>query len=420
MSKPFPIRHTQDDFFIANIFDRLPIKDDMASMEHPIFSLSKVKDVRVIHYERTGIKITISPSAEHGLPTIFDKDVLLYLGSLLMSEMKKLEISGGGLPSKTIRVSIHDLLLTTNRIRNGKGYNLVEKALQRLHGVSINTNIKTGKIEQKEGFHLIESYKFIESHYVKDRRISLEVTVSDWFYNSIISKEVLTINRNYFLLGKPLERRLYEIARKHCGNQTEWRVSIQALYEKSGSTGTVRKFRFYIKEIAKDNHLPDYLIEFFEASDTVLFINRKPQISLSENLAKDTFVKEPSMTLSLSTIKKGEELVKKAGTGWDYQELRDQFAKELLNGFTPDKVDGAFLNFIKKKIKHLPGAYIAPTTRTPRATHTTKKKIIESSQEAAVNTTLPLIVEEEIKQDVTPQVEEKPQKQSLLKRLLPW
>ncbi|WP_443019818.1 replication initiator protein A [Sphingobium sp. CAP-1] len=28
---------------------------------------------------------------------------------------------------------------------------------------------------------------------------------------------MLTLNRRYFRLRKPLERRLYEIARKHCG-----------------------------------------------------------------------------------------------------------------------------------------------------------------------------------------------------------
>jgi plasmid replication initiation protein len=414
MAKPLPIRHPQDDFFIADIFDGLPVKDDMASMEHPIFSLSKVKDVRVIHYERAGVKITISPSAEHGLPTIFDKDVLLYLGSLLMSEMKKLEMSGGGLPSKTIRVSIHDLLITTNRIRTGKGYDLLEKALQRLHGVSINTNIKTGKIEQKEGFHLLESYKFIESHYVKDRRVALEVTVSDWFYNSIIGKEALTISREYFQLGKSLERRLYEIVRKHCGNQNEWRVSMEILYEKSGSTGTLRKFRFYIKEIAGDNHLPDYLIKFFEESDTVLFCNRRPGVQIVEGLS------QALPTLSPNTIRKGAELVEKAGTGWNYQEIRNQFTQELLNGFQPAKVDGAFLNFVKKKIKYVPGAYVVPTA-TPKALSTRTAKKTATPKNQAVENIIPTPVEpeKEIKPELTPS-EEKPQKQGFFRRLLSW
>jgi plasmid replication initiation protein len=348
MAKLLPQRHPQADFFIADIFDGLPVKDDMASMEHPIFSLSKVKDVRSIEYERAGVSISISPSAKHGLPTIFDKDVLLYCGSLLMSEFKKLEASGGGLPSKTLRISVHDLLITTNRIKNGEGYDLLEKALQRLHGVSINTNIKTNKIEQKEGFHLIESYKFIESHFVEKRRVALEITVSDWFYNSIIGKEALTINRDYFRLGKSLERRIYEIVRKHCGQQNEWCVSMQTLYEKSGSTGTISMFRFYVKAIAKDNHLPDYTLKVI-AGDNVLFNNRKAaNLPLFDDLPDDL------PTISPETIKKGAILVEEAGTGWDYQELRLQFTQELIKGFRPKRINGAFLNFVKKKVATQP------------------------------------------------------------------
>jgi plasmid replication initiation protein len=417
MTKLLPIRHPHADFFIADIFDGLPVKDDIASMEHPFFSLSKVKDVRTIQYERAGVKISVSPNAEYGLPTIFDKDVLLYCGSLLMSEFKRLEMNGGGLPSKTLRISTNDLLKTTNRATNDIGYQQVEKALDRLHGVSIKTNIKTGKIEQKEAFHLLESYKFIESHYVKDRRVALEVTVSDWFYNSIIGKEALTISCDYFRLGKSIERRLYEIARKHCGNQNEWRVSMQILYEKSGSTGTLRKFRFYIKEIAKNNHLPDYTLKFFEDADAVLFRNRRVGIQVIEGSPQDL------PTILPNTIKKGAVLVEKAGTGWDYQEIRSQFTKELLNGFQPDKVDGAFLNFVKKKIKHPPEVYVAPVTpKTPKkATRKpTAKKLFPKPQTVTSVTAKPESeVIKKVKPDPTPKEKDKPKKKGLFD-WLPW
>jgi plasmid replication initiation protein len=415
MAKLLPIRHPNADFFIADIFDGLPVKDDMASMEFPMYSLSKVKDVRVIQYERAGVKVSISPSVEHGLPTIFDKDILLYLGSLLMSELKKREMSGNGLPPKTLRVSIHDLLVTINRSIGGESYDLLEKTLKRLHGVSINTNIQTGKIEQKEGFHLLEHYKFIESHYVKDRRVALEVTVSDWLYNAIIGKEVLTISRDYFRLGKSLERRLYEIVRKHCGSQSEWNVSTQTLYEKSGSTGTLRKFRFYIKEIAQDNHLPDYTLEFSEDADTVLFRNRNVDVQVIEGTTLQNLP-----TISPYTIKKGAVLVEKAGTGWSYQEIRSQFMQSLLNGFQPNKVDGAFLNFVKKKIKHPPEAYVAPVTpkKPPRAA----KKASVNVQTQTISHITPKLVEPETKKEITQEPipkEEKPKKNGFFS-WLPW
>ena len=45
--------------------------------------------------------------------------------------------------------------------------------------------------------------------------ISVKVSLSDWMYNAVLGHEVLTLHRDYFRLRKPLERRVYEIARKH-------------------------------------------------------------------------------------------------------------------------------------------------------------------------------------------------------------
>ncbi len=338
-----PERHPHKDFFIADIFDNQPFKDDMASMGYPVFSLSKNKDLRTIRYEKYGISIMISPSFEYGLPTIFDKDVLLYCGSLLMEQVNK-----GGIPPKTLRISTHDLMVTTNRTINGGGYNLIEKALRRLAGVLITTNIKTKGIEQSKGFHLIESFEFIKSNFVKDRRVALEITLSDWFYNSILGKEVLTINRDYFRLGKSVERRLYEIARKYCGNQSEWSVSLSGLHEKTGSQSTLDKFRFFIRGIAGSNHLPDYLIRMND--DTVTFTSRNMEQAQESAQGQLPLPLEALPAISAETLRKGALLVEQAGTGWDYGALRLQFTQQLMDGFKPKNVNGAFIGFVKKKI----------------------------------------------------------------------
>jgi len=85
---------------------------------------------------------------------------------------------------------------------------------------------------------------------------------------------VLTISKEYFRLRKGMERRLYEIARKHCGKQTNWKISLALLHKKSGSSGTVREFRRKIKGIAKSDHMPDYRIVYDEAPDQVTFYTR--------------------------------------------------------------------------------------------------------------------------------------------------
>jgi plasmid replication initiation protein len=53
----------------------------------------------------------------------------------------------------------------------------------------------------------------------------VEIRPSDWVFNAIRAKEVLTLHRDYFRLRKPLERRMYELVRKHCEQQATWSIS---------------------------------------------------------------------------------------------------------------------------------------------------------------------------------------------------
>lgn len=331
-----PQRHPTKDFFITDIFDNLPFKDDIASMEHPVFSLSKNRDIRTLEYSNGNTTLRISPSIV-GLPSIFDKDVLLYCASLLMDAINK-----GEEPKRRLRISSHDLLVATNRPTNGKGYTLLKKALDRLQGVSIKTNIKTNKREFTSAFGLIDSYEIIESSKIKNRMVRLEISLSKWFYNSIIGREVLTINRDYFRLGKPLERRVYEIARKHCGQKERWGISLTKLREKSGSTSTLKKFRFFIRQIEKDDHLPDYWLQL-NKEDLVTFGVRQTNIHIDDIPA-----------IRPDTLDKARKLVYQSGSGWSFDELHRQFSHQLMKGFQPNNVDGAFINFVKKKLKERP------------------------------------------------------------------
>lgn len=56
----------------------------MASMEHPLFSLATKPDMRHLEYRRGDNVLKIRPSGM-GLPTIFDKDILIFTISQLMA-----------------------------------------------------------------------------------------------------------------------------------------------------------------------------------------------------------------------------------------------------------------------------------------------------------------------------------------------
>ena len=245
MSKPkidtdklLPDRHPQPDFFICDIFDATT-KSDVASMEFPLFTLATKPDMKTRRYERGEDWLTIAPSPK-GLATVHDRDVLIYCISQLMAGLNQ-----GRKVSKTVQFDAIDLLTVTNRMTNGPGYRLLKDALGRLQGTQIETNITTGDEEQYEVFSFIESAKIVKKHGRTGRMQRIEITLSDWIFNAIRAKqgEILTISKLYFRLRKPLERRLYELARKHCGTKNrEWKFKMRTLYERTGSTSTYPSF----------------------------------------------------------------------------------------------------------------------------------------------------------------------------------
>ncbi len=262
-----PVRHPQQDFFLAQIFDA-PLKDDQATMEHPMFSLSKTPDLKIRVYEHNGNTITITPSAA-GLATIWDKDILLFTISCLV------EAQNRGLPiGRTVRLRARDLLVYCNRGTSGPEYDALVKAFERLAGTRIKTDITTGKKRARQGFGLVESWSIVERT-TTNRMASIELTLSEWLYNAIVATEVLTLSRDYFRLRKGLERRLYELARKHCGLQAKFTIGLDTLLKKSGATCSLREFRRQIREITVTDALPDYSMTFDDGKDLVTLWTRE-------------------------------------------------------------------------------------------------------------------------------------------------
>lgn len=299
-----PNRHKQD-FFTCDIFDSF--KDDIASMEHPVFSLSKTPEHRMLVYERDGVTIKVKPSYT-GLATIFDKDILLYLAGALMSAK-----NSGIAISKTIRFTTYDYIVSTNKALGGVQYKQLQEGLERLNGTVIQTNIKTNRKEITKEFGLIESWEIIKED---GKSTCIEVILSDWFYNSVLGNAVLTIDKDYFRLRKPTERRLYELARKHCGNQTTWKIKLENLKEKLGVASEIKLLRFNIKKIIETNHLPEYNISMED--DVVMFSRKEPP--------KET---KPPAKLPKSVSKK--DIEKNARPGESYEQVADRLKKLRAN-----------------------------------------------------------------------------------------
>mgnify|MGYP006268079551 CR=1 FL=1 len=261
------------DFFLCDIASALP-KDDMATMEHPVFSLSTRPDRRVLRYDHGPVSVEITPSVK-GLATIHDKDVLIFCISQLVAAM-----NAGKPVARRLELTAHDLLLATRRETSGDSYRRLRLAFERLSGTRIVTNIPTGETVATSGFGLIEAWQIVRRTR-SGRMVSVSVTLSDWLFRAVLARSVLTLAPGYFELRKPLERRVYELARKHCGHQARWQVSMAVLCAKSGSASPLRVFRRMIRDMAAADLLPEYRLEV-GAGDLVVVTPRVAVIDAAD------------------------------------------------------------------------------------------------------------------------------------------
>ena len=165
----------------------------------------KPGDTKTRNYSHKGNNIEIK-SGPFGIATQFDKNLLIYCLSQLMTV-----INHGETPGRTVRIKAYDLLQYLNRDSGGKGYTELKSSFDRLDGTRLKTNIKSGGHSITSWFGLVESIDVSYHPDDKKRMSYIDITVSQWLYNSAISKEVLIMNDRYFGIRSPLTANLYRI-----------------------------------------------------------------------------------------------------------------------------------------------------------------------------------------------------------------
>lgn len=336
-----PERHSEPDLFICDIIDAAP-KGDRASMEHPLFSLSVKKDMNTFVYERNNARLLIAPSHEEGRANIFDRDILIYIVSQLMAAKKE-----GRSISRRVRVNAYDMLKSTNRFTSGQSYEALKRALTRLQFTKIETNIHDSGIGETRFIQFVTDSLIVKEDETR-RMLAVEVELGAWLIDAIESNNVLTLNRDYFRLRRPLERRIYELARKHCGHKESWKISLAALKEKCGSQSTDKEFKRLVKGICemdiKEKHIPDYDVRLVEP-DFVEFYQKASMKALTQ----------PTLDQNIYLSTKAFEEARRIAPGYDVYQLerdwREGRARDPKRSAEPLKSpDGAFLGYCKWRV----------------------------------------------------------------------
>lgn len=253
----------QSDFFVPALYD-LGTRDSRRIMDVAVYRLSK-KDKRVgevIHYDLPDGYVEVSAGA-HGMASVWDYDIVLMMVSHLTEAMNRYRKGKGEKPGRVFRPHVSDILKFAHRGDGSRQVEEVEAALDRLRGTTIKTVREKGKLRTTEAEGLIARYRVLSRTDTK-RISSVEIEVPDWIFHEVAVADgkrpgVLTVHPDYFLIKQGIGRYLYRLARKAAGC-TEATWSFATIYERSGSTGTLKKFTENLQKIIATNDLPEYYL----------------------------------------------------------------------------------------------------------------------------------------------------------------
>ena len=242
----------QLDLFVGAGSD-IAARDAQDLMAWPFFSLAKSKRVKPIDFRMGEVAILVEATAEHGMATIWDADVLIWVASQIVEAR-----DAGKATSRLIAATPHEILTFTRRGTGKAGYERLKAALDRLQSTSIATSIRQAGARRRRRFSWINEWR--ERLDDNGRALGIEMIVPDWLYEGVLDRAlVLTIDPAYFALTGGLERWLYRIVRKHGGKQKGgWSFDISHLHLKSGALSPLKRFAFEVRDIVRRQSLPGY------------------------------------------------------------------------------------------------------------------------------------------------------------------
>lgn len=254
---------SQGDLFALDSPLLTEVRGERSLMAFPFFALSKGRWTKPLSYKTDTVSIEIVATSK-GIATIYDKEVLLYIASLMVAKL-----DAGRQVSQDFYFTAHDLFRVTGVNGSARSYARLSDALERLQGTQIKTDIEAGGEGQAGFFSWLSEaqLQYTRTRTGEKRLKAVKVRLCDWLYRAILrDRRVLEYAPSYFQLG-PIERRLYEVARSACAQGTVT-FDIEELRLQLGYQSSTKHFRYELKRIADDNTIPGFTFKLVEPPTT--------------------------------------------------------------------------------------------------------------------------------------------------------
>jgi len=198
-------------------------------------------------YDDGQIRIEVR-STKIGVATIDDAEILLYCLGLAADKFDR-----GEKVTQEFTFTLKDFSDVAGLSQSGSVSKRLGEALDRLKETNIKTNIESGRKVFVEGFSWIENFwydrgpdQMVKGKKREGRINSITVRFCDFLWRAVvIDRNLLSYNRKFFCLS-PLKRRLYELARIHCGERPAFRIGLESLRDR---VGTAQELRFFKSDL---------------------------------------------------------------------------------------------------------------------------------------------------------------------------
>ena len=233
------------------------IQGERTVAEFPFFALTKRAQMEPMTFESDTARIEINPS-KTGVATIYDKEILLYIASLMVERLEN-----GEAVERTMSFTANDLFRMTGTNPSARSYTSLKASLSRLQGTQIITNIETGGEGSDSAFSwlLKADIKYTKMPSGERRVKHVEVMLCDWLHRAILTdRRIAAYHDDFFKLG-PIERRLYELAKFNCVDGAQLEVDYVDLAGRVGCSlepRSLENFKRTLREVERDQSLPEY------------------------------------------------------------------------------------------------------------------------------------------------------------------
>ncbi len=150
-------------------------RDAQDLMAYPFFCLAKTRRTAPIDFNVGAVSIKVEATAEHGIATIWDADVLIWAASQIVEASDK-----GIKTSRLMATTPYEILTFIGRTTSARDYQRLKAALDRLQSTSVATSIRQPNERRRHRFSWINEWK--ETADASGRPLGVELILPDWFY----------------------------------------------------------------------------------------------------------------------------------------------------------------------------------------------------------------------------------------------